>query len=141
LFREAVVARESGTTAVDDGVREGIVVLVGDAHRAGNSVLLTCRGPDDRRFGDGAWTEPDSVDQERDLPRGLSKFHAPEIVFGDRSLTEAAHAAAATRCPTPADGDRPGARRGRLPAELLAGLRDAGLRPEVWMDVTPNPRT
>jgi 1,3-propanediol dehydrogenase len=70
----------------------------------------------------------------------LVKFQAPEIVFGTGSLSEAGYALA-----------RLGARRplvvsdlGMLAAgwvdELLANLRDAGLRPVLWHDVSANPK-
>jgi hypothetical protein len=82
-------------TPSDGAVQEGYVVLVydfrpasergrpgGEVRRAGDSVLLlgarderTCRTP----------AAP---------PLRLSKFHAPEIVFGPDSVQEAAHAAA-----------------------------------------------
>ncbi len=54
------------------------MVLVGEARRVGDSVLLARRSPEE------------CPDRE---PLRLSKFHAPEIVFGSGSLPEAAHAA------------------------------------------------
>ena len=71
--------------AADDVVLEGNVVLVDEARKAGDSVLLARRSPDGQRTSDGEGSLADSL--------RLSKFHAPEIVFGPNSLAEAAHAA------------------------------------------------
>jgi alcohol dehydrogenase len=125
--------RGSGTSAADDVVQEGIVVLIGDAHRAGDSVVLTRR--------DSADPGPGGADGgDRDAPMGLSKFHAPEIVFGDNSLPEAAHAALRLGARRPFVVTDPGLIEAGWPNELLAQLREAGLAPQVWTDVTPNPK-
>jgi alcohol dehydrogenase len=114
----------------DDVVREGNVVLVGEARRAGDSILLTRRSnPDDRRR-----EEPGAP------PLRLSKFHAPEIVFGPDSLPEAAHAAVRLGARRPFVVTDGGLTEAGWPTELLAQLRAAGLSPEVWTDVTPNPK-
>jgi alcohol dehydrogenase len=110
-------------------VREGNVVLADEARKAGDSVLLARRSPDDRRVTDG-----DSG------PLRLSKFHAPEIVFGPNSLAEAAHAAVRLGARRPLVVTDPGLTEAGWPAELLTQLRAAGLRPVVWTDVTPNPK-
>ncbi|QJY50532.1 iron-containing alcohol dehydrogenase [Pseudonocardia broussonetiae] len=73
-------------------------------------------------------------------PLRLSKFHAPEIVFGEGSLPEAAHAAARLGALRPFVVTDPGVLEAGWPAELLAQLRDAGLSPQVWHDLTPNPK-
>jgi alcohol dehydrogenase len=114
-------------------VQEGKVVLVGKAHRAGDSVLLT------RRDADDSSAEHRSEEPEP-APLALSKFHAPEIVFGHNSLPEAAHAALRLGARRPFVVTDPGLTEAGWPAELLAQLRAAGLRPEVWLDVTPNPK-
>jgi alcohol dehydrogenase len=105
------------------------VVLTGDVHRAGDSVLLTRRTPD----GAGP------VAQDA-APMGLSKFHAPEILFGDNSLPEAAHAALRLGARRPFVVTDPGLTEAGWPAALLDRLREAGLAPQVWTDVTPNPK-
>jgi alcohol dehydrogenase len=113
-------------------VQEGIVVLIGDAHRAGDSVLLTRRNS-----GERGRDEPDGTEA---VPMGLSKFHAPEIVFGNDSLPEAAHAALRLGARRPFVVTDPGLTEAGWPSELLAQLRAAGLAPQVWTDVTPNPK-
>jgi alcohol dehydrogenase len=110
-------------------VQEGIVVLIGDARRAGDSILLTRCDSDDHGH----------VVQDAG-PGRLSKFHAPEIVFGNNSLPEAAHAALRLGARRPFVVTDPGLAEAGWPAELLAQLREAGLRPEVSTDVTPNPK-
>jgi alcohol dehydrogenase len=102
------------------------VVLVGEARRVGDSVLLARRSPDESR--------------RSEEPLRLSKFHAPEIVFGADSLPEAAHAAVRLGARRPFVVTDPGVMEAGWPAELLAQLRDAGLDPQVWLDVTPNPK-
>jgi alcohol dehydrogenase class IV len=77
---------------------------------------------------------------EREAPLRLSKFHAPEIVFGAHSLPEAAHAALRLGARRPLVVTDPGLMEAGWPSELLGQLRSAGLRPEVWLDVTPNPK-
>ncbi len=99
------------------------MVLVGEARRVGESVLMARRGPEG----------PSS-------PLRLSKFHAPEIVFGPDSLAEAAHAAVRLGARRPFVVTDPGLMEAGWPAELLAQLRMAGLSPQVWTDVTPNPK-
>jgi alcohol dehydrogenase class IV len=99
------------------------VVLVDEARRAGDTVLLA------------AHDHPDGP-----RPPRLSKFHAPEIVFGPHSLAEAAHAAVRLGARRPFVVTDPGLMSAGWPTELLGQLRDAGLRPEVWQDLTPNPK-
>ncbi|MDN5931708.1 MAG: iron-containing alcohol dehydrogenase [Pseudonocardia sp.] len=82
-----------------------------------------------------------SPDEQRaQEPLRLSKFHAPEIVFGEGSLPEAAHAAVRLGARRPFVVTDPGVMEAGWPAELLAQLRAAGLSPQVWLDVTPNPK-
>jgi alcohol dehydrogenase class IV len=73
-------------------------------------------------------------------PPRLSKFHAPEIVFGPHSLAEAAHAAVRLGARRPFVVTDPGLMSAGWPGELLGELRAAGLRPVVWQDLTPNPK-
>ena len=98
------------------------MVLVEEARRAGETVLLSQRSAD----------EPG--------PLRLSKFHAPEIVFGHDSLSEAAYAAVRLGARRPFVVTDPGLLEAGWPAELLGQLRAAGLHPVVWNDVTPNPK-
>jgi alcohol dehydrogenase class IV len=70
----------------------------------------------------------------------LAKFHAPEIVFGPGSLSEAAHAAVRLGARRPLVVTDPGLLAAGWPDELLAALRSAGLTPTLWHDVTPNPK-
>ncbi|WP_291520834.1 iron-containing alcohol dehydrogenase [Branchiibius sp. NY16-3462-2] len=70
----------------------------------------------------------------------LSKFHAPEIVFGPGSLAEAGFAAARLGARQPFVVTDPGIVEAGWTAELLEHLADAGLRASVWTQVTPNPK-
>src|SRR3954469_11410494 len=84
--------------------QEGDVVLVDEARRAGDTVLLA---------------------EHRHEPRAprLSKFHAPEIVFGPHSLAEAAHAAVRLGARRPFVVTDPGLMSAGWPSELLDELR------------------
>ncbi len=73
-------------------------------------------------------------------PLRLSKFHAPEIVFGSNSVAEAAHAAVRLGARRPLVVTDPGLMEAGWPAELLTQLHDAGLAPVVWCGGTPNPK-
>lgn len=73
-------------------------------------------------------------------PTGLVKFHAPEVVFGAWSLSEAGFAAARLGARRPLVVTDPGIIAAGWVDELLGHLREAGLRPVVWSQVTPNPR-
>jgi alcohol dehydrogenase class IV len=70
----------------------------------------------------------------------LVKFHAPEIVFGPGSLAEAGYAAARLGARRPLVVTDPGLIDAGWVDELLRLLHEAGLRPVVWNDVTPNPK-
>lgn len=64
------------------------MVLISEARRAGDSMLLTqCSA--DAPAGGSCGHLPPQAGQLR-----FAKFHVPEIVFGPGSLPEAAHAAA-----------------------------------------------
>lgn len=97
-------------------------MVLGAARRAGNTVVIA----DDVQGG-----EPE--------PR-LSKFHAPEIVFGPHSIQEAAHAAVRLGARRPLVVTDPGLVETGWAAELTNQLVEAGLTPQVWTDVTPNPK-
>ncbi|MCX6467183.1 MAG: iron-containing alcohol dehydrogenase [Pseudonocardiales bacterium] len=73
-------------------------------------------------------------------PLRLSKFHAPEIVFGPDSLAEAAHAAVRLGARRPFVVTDAGLMEAGWPAELIGQLRLAGLSPQIWTGVTPNPK-
>ncbi|MBC3194974.1 iron-containing alcohol dehydrogenase [Pseudonocardia sp. C8] len=106
-----------GTTRGDT-----VLVLDGDAARPGSAGERTVRVPD-----------------HPERPR-LSKFHAPEIVFGADSLPEAAHAALRLGARRPFVVTDPGVTEAGWPAELLGHLRAAGLRPQLWNEITQNPK-
>jgi alcohol dehydrogenase len=108
------------------------VVLVDTAVRAGSSVLLARRS---------SVRNASDVQEPADRPPlRLAKFHAPEIVFGPGSLSEAAHAAMRLGARRPFVVTDPGLLEAGWPDELLAHLREAGLRPRIWHSVTPNPK-
>ena len=73
-------------------------------------------------------------------PLRLSKFHAPEIVFGPGSVQEAAHAAVRLGARRPLVVTDPGLLEAGWPSELLTHLSATGLIPQLWFDVTPNPK-
>jgi alcohol dehydrogenase len=70
----------------------------------------------------------------------LAKFHAPEIVFGLGSLSEAAHAALRLGARRPFLVTDPGLLAAGWPDVLLGQLGEAGMRASVWHGVTPNPK-
>lgn len=72
--------------------------------------------------------------------RRLLKFQVPEMVFGLDSLAEAGFCAGRLGARRPFVVTDPGIIEAGWVAELLTHLRDAGLRPEVWAGVTPNPK-
>ncbi|WP_372461049.1 iron-containing alcohol dehydrogenase [Rhodococcus yananensis] len=73
-------------------------------------------------------------------PPALVKFHAPEIVFGEGSLVEAAHAAARLGGIRPMLVTDPGLIEAGWTDELVRHLCDQGLAPTVWSGITPNPK-
>jgi alcohol dehydrogenase class IV len=68
----------------------------------------------------------------------LLKFHAPEIVFGAGSMTEAGFAAERLGARGPFVVTDPGLLATGWVEELLDHLREAGLVPTVWHGVTPH---
>lgn len=70
----------------------------------------------------------------------LVKFHAPEIVFGEGSLVEAAHAAVRLGGVRPMLVTDPGLIEAGWVDELLQHLRDQGVDATVWAGLTPNPK-
>ena len=70
----------------------------------------------------------------------LAKFHAPEIVFGPHSLGELGHCAGRVGGRRPFLVTDPGLVEAGWVREAVAHLRNAGLRPVVWQDLTPNPK-
>ncbi|MGQ0576812.1 MAG: iron-containing alcohol dehydrogenase [Pseudonocardia sp.] len=102
------------------------MVLVAKARRAGNAMVVDRFADDDPAAG---------APELR-----LSKFHAPEIVFGPNSIQEAAHAAVRLGARRPLVVTDPGLTEAGWPSELIDQLALAGLKPQVWTDVTPNPK-
>jgi len=70
----------------------------------------------------------------------VSKFHAPEIVFGVHSLVEAAYSARRLGGARPMLVTDPGLIEAGWVAELREHLVDAGLQPVLWSGVSPNPK-
>lgn len=70
----------------------------------------------------------------------LLKFHAPEIVFGVDSMAEAAHAALRLGALRPMLVTDPGLIAAGWVDEMVAHLREQGVRAVVWNDLTPNPK-
>ncbi len=68
------------------------------------------------------------------------KFHAPEIVFGVDSKVEAAHAARRLGGVRPLLVTDPGLLEAGWAREMLTHLRDCGLEPTMWSDLTSNPK-
>ncbi|MGO9296084.1 MAG: iron-containing alcohol dehydrogenase [Streptosporangiaceae bacterium] len=75
-----------------------------------------------------------------DQPVRLAKFHAPEIVFGPGALAEIGHCAARLGARRPFMVTDPGLIEAGWAAAATGYLRQAGLVPTVWHDVTPNPK-
>lgn len=73
-------------------------------------------------------------------PARLAKFHAPEIVFGPGALAELGQCAARLGARRPFLVTDPGLIEAGWADEAVAYLRQIGLNPAVWHDVTPNPK-
>ena len=73
-------------------------------------------------------------------PVQLAKFHTPEIVFGPGALAELGHCAARLGTRRPFLVTDPGLIEAGWVDEAVGYLRQVGLRPAVWHDVTPNPK-
>jgi alcohol dehydrogenase len=73
-------------------------------------------------------------------PSGVLKFHAPEIVFGLGSLSEAGFAAGRLGARRPFVVTDPGILAAGWVDELLLHLTEVGFSAVVWHDVTPNPK-
>ncbi|GAB4011117.1 iron-containing alcohol dehydrogenase [Nocardioides ultimimeridianus] len=80
------------------------------------------------------------VPPARDPGRRLLKFHVPEMVFGLDSLAEAGFCAGRLGARRPLVVTDSGLIEAGWVAELLDHLHDAGLDPQVWAGVTPNPK-
>ncbi|MFT7024588.1 MAG: alcohol dehydrogenase class IV [Rhodococcus sp. (in: high G+C Gram-positive bacteria)] len=74
-----------------------------------------------------------------EAPRVL-KFHAPEIVFGQHSLGEVAHAALRLGAQRPMVVTDPGLIETGWVAQLMNLLEEQGLAPTMWSGSTPNPK-
>ena len=70
----------------------------------------------------------------------LTTFHAPEVVLGPGSLAEAGYAARRLGARRPLVVTDPGLVAAGWLDALLRHLREAGLDPVVWHDLTPNPK-
>ena len=68
------------------------------------------------------------------------KFHAPEVVFGTDSLAEIGLAAVRLGARRPFVVSDAGVSDAGWTEETLDHLRREGLRPQLWTDVTPNPK-
>ena len=118
----------------DDAVREGNVVLVDGTRRPAPATV--------RRAGESVvlLSTREAPPAPQPAPLRLSKFHAPEIVFGPDSVQEAAHAAVRLGARRPFVVTDPGLLEAGWPSELLTHLSATGLTPNLWFDVTPNPK-
>ena len=87
-------------------------------------------------------TAPDDARPSKAMPEPsrLVKFHAPEMVFGLNSLAEAGFAAARLGARRPFVVTDPGIIAAGWVAELVGHLREVGLSPILWSDVTANPK-
>lgn len=74
-----------------------------------------------------------------EAPRVL-KFHAPEIVFGQDSLVEVAHAALRLGAQRPMVVTDEGLIESGWVAQLTLLLDEQGLAPTTWNGLTPNPK-
>ncbi|GDY31628.1 iron-containing alcohol dehydrogenase [Gandjariella thermophila] len=84
---------------------------------------------------------PQPVDTTHAAERAhLAKFHAPEIVFGPGSLAELGHCTLRVGARRPFLVTDPGLIEAGWVDEAVGHLRQAGLYPVVWHDVTPNPK-
>lgn len=70
----------------------------------------------------------------------LTKFHAPEIVFGAGALSEAGYAAARLGARRPLVVTDAGLIDAGWVEELLGHLREARLEPVLFAELTPNPK-
>ena len=68
------------------------------------------------------------------------KFHAPEVVFGLGALGEAGHAARRLGAIRPLVVTDPGIIEAGWVSDLLVHLAEVGLAPQVFHDLTPNPK-
>ena len=75
-----------------------------------------------------------------DAPARLAKFHAPEIVFGPGALAELGHCATRLGARRPFLVTDPGLIEAGWVEEAVGYLRQSGLQPVMWHDVTPNPK-
>ena len=95
-------------------------------------------GPDD---GTGELAGPHAPgDGAERLPSQLAKFHAPEIVFGPGALAELGHCTLRVGARRPFLVTDPGLIEAGWVDEAVGYLREAGLSPKIWHDITPNPK-
>lgn len=74
------------------------------------------------------------------VPARVFKFHAPEIVFGDDAMPEAAFAALRSGGSRPLVVTDAGVSAAGWPDRLVRELRAEGMEPQVWSGLTPNPK-
>ena len=111
--------------------------------------------PEDLAMAEGDWPSANSRREETTgqpagprpraaqsdpSPVRLAKFHAPEIVFGPGALAELGHCAARLGARRPFLVTDPGLIEAGWAEKAIAYLRQSGLRPAGWHDVTPNPK-
>lgn len=141
LVAEPPAVRGGPSTITEQ--EEGSVVLTGQAGTVvpghGGETVLVLDGETGGAGADEGYTVRAAQCPREPRPR-LSKFHAPEIVFGPDSLPETAHAALRLGARRPFVVTDPGVTEAGWPAELLRHLRAAGLRPQLWNEITPNPK-
>jgi 1,3-propanediol dehydrogenase len=96
-------------------------------------------GSDWSREGAGLLDDPRWGDAHNVSAR-LAKFHAPEIVFGPGALAELGHCATRLGARRPFLVTDPGLIQAGWVDEAVGYLRQSGLQPAIWHDVTPNPK-
>jgi alcohol dehydrogenase class IV len=91
---------------------------------------------------DGRPDDPPPSRSARPLegPCGVTKFHAPEVVFGPGSLAEAGFCTLRLGGRRPLVVTDPGIIEVGWVDELERHLGDVGLSPRVWSSLTPNPK-
>jgi alcohol dehydrogenase class IV len=113
-------------------------------NRPENLTMVESGWPDaawDSEMGTGQLAGPRQGGALSPQARGqLAKFHTPEIVFGPGALAELGQCAARLGARRPFLVTDPGLIEAGWVDEAVPYLRQSGLHPAVWHDITPNPK-